>query len=88
MARAEYLPHVGSRDHIVAWLDDMLDAGSFSDLTPNGLQVPGAQAVELVVTAVSPASSCSSRRPARAPRWCSATTGCWAPLHPITSRRR
>lgn len=45
---------MGSRDHIVAWLDDMLDARSFADLTPNGLQVPGAQAVELVVTAVSP----------------------------------
>ena len=42
------------RDQIVAYLDDLLDAGSFPDITPNGLQVPGAEDVELVVTGVSP----------------------------------
>jgi len=45
---------VAYRDHIVSYLDDLLDVGSFSDMTPNGLQVPGAQDVDLVVTGVSP----------------------------------
>ncbi len=42
------------RDQIVSWLDELLDVGSYPDMTPNGLQVPGAEAVELVVTGVSP----------------------------------
>ena len=45
---------MASRDEIVALLDDLLDAGSFPDLTPNGLQVPGAEEVDVVVTGVSP----------------------------------
>ncbi len=45
---------MASRDQIVARLDELLDAGSFADLTPNGLQVPGAAEVDVVVTAVSP----------------------------------
>ena len=42
------------RDHIVSYLDDLLDVGAYSDMTPNGLQVPGDETVELVVTGVSP----------------------------------
>ena len=34
-------------------LDDLLDPGAFSDLGPNGLQVPGREAVTKVVTGVS-----------------------------------
>jgi len=45
---------VANRDQIVSYLDELLDAGSFPDMTPNGLQVPGAEDVELVVTGVSP----------------------------------
>jgi dinuclear metal center YbgI/SA1388 family protein len=45
---------VASRDEIVSWLDELLEAPAFSDYTPNGLQVPGAPEVELVVTAVTP----------------------------------
>lgn len=45
---------MASRDQIAAWLDDMLDPASFADITPNGLQVPGAEEVEVVATAVSP----------------------------------
>lgn len=37
---------------IVDRLDDLLDPGAFSDPGPNGLQVPGAAEVELVVTGV------------------------------------
>ena len=41
------------RDEIVAHLDELLEIGSFSDYGPNGLQVPGADEVTLVVTGVS-----------------------------------
>jgi dinuclear metal center YbgI/SA1388 family protein len=41
------------RDEIVGHLDELLDIGSFSDYGPNGLQVPGAEEVSLVVTGVS-----------------------------------
>ena len=44
---------MASRDEIVAYLDELLDIGSFDDLGPNGLQVPGSEQVELVVTGVS-----------------------------------
>jgi dinuclear metal center YbgI/SA1388 family protein len=44
---------VASRDEIVAHLDELLEIDSFSDYGPNGLQVPGAEQVSLVVTGVS-----------------------------------
>ncbi len=40
-------------DEILAFLDDLLDPAAFSDYGPNGLQVPGAEHVETVVTGVS-----------------------------------
>jgi len=44
---------VANRDEIVSFLDELLDARGFPDYGPNGLQVPGAAEVELVVTGVS-----------------------------------
>jgi dinuclear metal center YbgI/SA1388 family protein len=44
---------VASRDEIIAFLDELLDIGAFNDYGPNGLQVPGAERVELVATGVS-----------------------------------
>jgi len=41
------------RDEIIAFLDDLLDAGSWEDYGPNGLQVPGAEEVSVVATGVS-----------------------------------
>jgi dinuclear metal center YbgI/SA1388 family protein len=41
------------RDEIVAHLDELLDINSFTDYGPNGLQVPGAEDVSMVVTGVS-----------------------------------
>jgi dinuclear metal center YbgI/SA1388 family protein len=41
------------RDEIVEFLDEYLDAASWEDYGPNGLQVPGREEVELVVTGVS-----------------------------------
>jgi dinuclear metal center YbgI/SA1388 family protein len=40
------------RDEIVAFLDELLEIDSFTDYGPNGLQVPGAEEVSLVVTGV------------------------------------
>ena len=38
---------------ILAHLDELLEPGAFADHGPNGLQVPGAETVEVVVTGVS-----------------------------------
>jgi dinuclear metal center YbgI/SA1388 family protein len=44
---------VNRRDELIAFLDDLLESPSRPDYGPNGLQVPGAEEVELVVTGVS-----------------------------------
>jgi dinuclear metal center YbgI/SA1388 family protein len=44
---------MAERDEIIAYLDELLDIGAFTDYGPNGLQVPGADEVSLVVTGVS-----------------------------------
>jgi dinuclear metal center YbgI/SA1388 family protein len=44
---------VASRDEIIAFLDDLLQIHLFTDYGPNGLQVPGAEEVSIVVTGVS-----------------------------------
>jgi dinuclear metal center YbgI/SA1388 family protein len=44
---------VADRDEIVSFLDELLDSPGFPDYGPNGLQVPGAKRVELIVTGVS-----------------------------------
>src|ERR1700712_4087233 len=44
---------MASRDGIIAFLDDLLDAPGFEDYGPNGLQVIGAAEVSLVATGVS-----------------------------------
>ena len=40
-------------DNIIRYLDDLLSPASFSDYGPNGLQVPGPDEVQTVVTGVS-----------------------------------
>ncbi len=44
---------MASRDGIIAFLDDLLDAPAFEDYAPNGLQVVGAAEVSLLATGVS-----------------------------------
>jgi dinuclear metal center YbgI/SA1388 family protein len=44
---------MAQRDEIIAFLDELLDVRAFSDYGPNGLQVPGAEEVSLVVSGVS-----------------------------------
>ena len=44
---------MAERDAIIEFLDDLLDSPAFEDYGPNGLQVPGADEVAKVVTAVS-----------------------------------
>ena len=41
-----------SRDEIVSFCDELLEISGWEDYGPNGLQVPGADAVELVVSGV------------------------------------
>lgn len=43
---------MAARDEIIAFCDQLLDAGSFEDYGPNGLQVPGAAEVSKVATGV------------------------------------
>jgi dinuclear metal center YbgI/SA1388 family protein len=40
-------------DNVIAYLDDLLSPGSFQDYGPNGLQVPGPDRIQTVVTGVS-----------------------------------
>ena len=51
--RAICFKFVPRRDDLLAFLDDLLDAHEFEDYGPNGLQVPGSEEVDLVVTGVS-----------------------------------
>ena len=44
---------MAARDELIAYLDELLDAPSFDDYGPNGLQVEGRLEVERVVTGVS-----------------------------------
>jgi dinuclear metal center YbgI/SA1388 family protein len=48
-----YLATVAERDEIIAYVDDLLDVRDFEDYGPNGLQVPGAHEVSVLVTGVS-----------------------------------
>ncbi len=44
---------MAGRDEIVSFCDELLEVSSFEDYGPNGLQVPGAPEVEMVITGVS-----------------------------------
>jgi dinuclear metal center YbgI/SA1388 family protein len=44
---------VAARDELIAFLDELLEAASFDDYGPNGLQVVGRDEVEVVATGVS-----------------------------------
>jgi dinuclear metal center YbgI/SA1388 family protein len=46
------LAPVADRDRILAYCDELLDADSFEDYGPNGLQVPGATEVSRIATGV------------------------------------
>src|SRR4051812_24449818 len=40
-------------EHLIGYLDEVLNPGSFEDYGPNGLQVPGSREVGTLVTGVS-----------------------------------
>jgi dinuclear metal center YbgI/SA1388 family protein len=48
-------------DDLIAFLDDLLSPGAFSDYGPNGLQVPGRAEVHTVVTGVSAGAALFAR---------------------------
>src|SRR5262245_53824628 len=47
------VPWMANRDEVLGYCDDLLEAGSFEDYGPNGLQVPGRSEVTKVATGVS-----------------------------------
>jgi len=53
-AVSKYRPlQVAQLANVIAYLDDLLEVGSFQDYGPNGLQVPGADELSTVATGVS-----------------------------------
>jgi dinuclear metal center YbgI/SA1388 family protein len=52
VVRATSLAAVAGRDEIIAFCDELLDADSFEDYGPNGLQVPGPPEVTKIATGV------------------------------------
>ncbi len=44
---------MADRAELIAFLDELLEPETFDDMGPNGLQVPGSDRVEVVVTGVS-----------------------------------
>lgn len=52
-AGARTVPSTDVLANVLGYLDDLLTPGAFSDYAPNGLQVPGPEIVETVVTGVS-----------------------------------
>ena len=65
---------MASHNEIVAFLDDFLEIGSFSNYGPNGLLVPGAEEVTKVVTGVSAQRELFEHASRRALSSCSVTT--------------
>ncbi|HYH61045.1 MAG TPA: Nif3-like dinuclear metal center hexameric protein [Solirubrobacterales bacterium] len=53
VAMCDKLTRMADRDQIISFCDETLDAGSFTDYGPNGLQVPGAAGVTTLATCVS-----------------------------------
>ena len=52
-------------DNIIGYLDDLLSPASFQDYGPNGLQVPGPDRVQTVVTGVSASAELFGRAAAQ-----------------------
>src|SRR3954468_13068157 len=44
---------MASLEEVISFLDELLSIGDFTDYGPNGLQVPGAGEVSMVITGVS-----------------------------------
>jgi dinuclear metal center YbgI/SA1388 family protein len=72
------------RDRIIEFLDELLEIESFSDYGPNGLQVPGAIDVELVVTGVSAQHELFARAAAEGAQMVIAHHGLLWDFHPRT----
>jgi dinuclear metal center YbgI/SA1388 family protein len=81
---------MANRDEIVSYLDGLLDSPGFPDYGPNGLQVPGADDVELVVSGVSAQAELFERAAAAGAQMVLAHHGIfWGPnAGPITPQLR
>lgn len=79
---------MASRNQIIAFLDDLLEIESFPDYGPNGLQVPGAAEVDLVVTGVSAQLELFSQAAARGAQLVLCHHGLFWDFHPRTIHPR
>jgi putative NIF3 family GTP cyclohydrolase 1 type 2 len=61
---------------LIGHLDALLNPSAFDDYGPNGLQVPGNDAISTVVTGVSASSELFERAAADGPASSWSTTGC------------
>ncbi len=75
---------MAERDRIIEFLDELLEIDGFADYGPNGLQVPGAADVELVVTGVSAQRELFSRAAAEGAQLVIAHHGLLWDFHPRT----
>jgi hypothetical protein len=66
-------------NQIIGYPDDLPDPTACDDYGPNGLQVPGSEQIQTVVTDVSANAELFSRARERAPTSCSSTTGSSGP---------
>ena len=67
-------------NQIIGYLDELLNPTAYDDYGPNGLQVPGSEQIQTVVTGVSaPTPISSPARARRTPTSCSSITGCSGP---------
>jgi putative NIF3 family GTP cyclohydrolase 1 type 2 len=52
---------VAARNQMIGYLDDLLNPTAYDDYGPNGLQVPGSEQIQTVVTGVSAIADLFSR---------------------------
>ena len=77
------------RDELISYLDELLDADGWPDYSPNGLQVPGADEVELVVTGVSAHRELFEAAAAAGAQLVLCHHGIfWGPVAPITEQTK
>ncbi len=75
---------MAGRDEIIDFLDTLLEPGAFDDYGPNGLQVPGAEEVAVVVTGVSAQVELFERAAAERAQFVLCHHGLFWDFHPRT----
>jgi dinuclear metal center YbgI/SA1388 family protein len=80
---------LAKRDELISFLDGLLDADGWPDYAPNGLQVPGAAEVDVVVTGVSAHRELFEQAIAEGAQLVLCHHGIfWGPVAPITEQTK